>query len=50
MLEMFVADTLFQSGGLAGGGGGGRADPKEYFPLPDTFSPAGDIMTGGSWR
>ena len=48
MLEMFVADTLFQSGGLGGGGGGGRADPKEYFPLPDTFSPAGDIMTGGS--
>ena len=23
MLEMFVADTLFQSGGLGGGGGGG---------------------------
>jgi len=37
MLEMFVADTLFQSGGLGGGGGGGS-----YQSLP-----GGDIMTGG---
>ena len=37
MLEMFVADTLFQSGGLGGGGGGGS-----YRSLI-----GGDIMTGG---
>ena len=37
MLEMFVADTLFQSGGLGGGGGGGSFQSL----------PAGDIMTGG---
>ena len=37
MLEMFVADTLFQSGGLGGGGGGGS---------PGNLT-GGDIMTGG---
>ena len=37
MLEMFVADTLFQSGGLGGGGGGGSSQSL----------PGGDIMTGG---
>ena len=39
MLEMFVADTLFQSGGLGGGGGGGSTADGPF--------PAGDIMTGG---
>ena len=38
MLEMFVADTLFQSGGLGGGGGGGSSAANLFL---------GDIMTGG---